>query len=454
MKTKLITHPFRYLLLSLTCTLVLAIAIVISSCDPDEPKVLPLDAIKATDGGTVKAITSNGTAEVVIAANSVVDKNGRPFTGVVTIDIRSYTTQLLADIGVGSVAAMTDDPETVLDFMSILEVNLSDNNGNALNISAPATLRFPVSDVLPRPAEIQVFSYNESTSKWLEKGTATLDAANKSYVASVEHFSIWAIAAPAHRKVKGKVKDCNGNGVAGLELKINTTISVSTNSLGEYEALVKLGKPVTVVLSENTKGYTASSVGLDLVQGPNDVAINLPDMTTNCPTTNGYQLVDFNGTRYVIPFFVDLTNEAIQFGESHATWDSLNNTTTIYLQEYNMDTARVVLSYKGTPPAGTVLSSETRKSYANSVGFDNNPEISAYAIPKPYVQYIRDSHLSISYSKHDIYFEIVSVTSNMITGKFHGAFSASGGQPTGGGVTNLTYNLESGYFKIPRFRIR
>jgi hypothetical protein len=452
MKTKLKTYLFRSLLLSLTCIIALAISIVISSCDPDEPnKLLPLDAIRANEGGTVKAITSNGTAEVVIAANSVVDKNGRPFTGVVTIDIKSYTTQLLADMGVGSVATMTDDPETVLDFVSILEVNLSDKDGHKLNVNSTATLRFPPPDAVDRPVEIPVFSYNESTSKWKEEGTAALDATNNTYVAHAEHFSIWALAKPAYRKVKGKVKDCTGNAVAGLELKINATISVSTTSAGEYEALVKVGKPVSVVLTENSKGYTASAVGLDLVQGPNDVVISLPDMTTNCVSASKYELVTFDGTQHVIPFFVDLTNPAVQTGESYAEWDSLNNKTTIYLREYNLDTAIVVLSYKGAPPVGSVLSSETRKSYSNLVGLDNNPAISAYAIPKPYVQYIRSANFSVSYSAHNIHFEILSVTSNVITGKFYGTFVPNGTEP-GGTPRNLNYELQNGNFSVTRIK--
>jgi hypothetical protein len=451
MKPETKANQLTRVLLSLVCAVMISMTIVISACDPgdDPPKQLPENVVKAKDGGTVVKSTPNGNAEVVIAPNSVVDQNGTLFTGLVTIDLKSHTAEELGQMNIGLIAEMEDDPQTTLDFVSILEVNLSDPDGNALNINAPATLRFPLADVAGMDAQIPLFSYHEESAKWIEEGSGALDEPNKRYVASAEHFSIWSIAKPAHRKVRGKVKDCNGNPVAGIELTINEELLVSTNSSGEYEALVKVGKSVTVVLNENAEGYVADNVHLVAVQGPNNVVILLPDMTTNCPATNRYTLVDFNNDHHTIPFYVDLANPAIQPGESYAEYDSIHNNTTIYLKEYNMDTAVVVLSFKGTPPVGTVLSSESRKSYTNVVGTDNNANIAAYSIPKPYVLYMHSANFSVLYSNHDLYFEITSMTSNHITGKFYGAMYPYGSTP-GAAPEFLSYELENGFFSVTR----
>ena len=88
-------------------------------------------------------------------------------------------------------AQRTDGSSTMLLSYGMTAVNLTDNNGNKLQLKegSEATLTFPIPVSMKDnlPASIPLWSFNEKTGLWEEEGLAELKG--DVYVGKVKHFS-------------------------------------------------------------------------------------------------------------------------------------------------------------------------------------------------------------------------------------------------------------------------
>lgn len=155
-------------------------------------------SFQTNTGGKVS--TEQG-AEVNFEANSIQTEQGTPYQGTVQVAI-----QWLDPTSLNTLNQMPGDlqgvnllnEEVALRTFGMLAVELKGASGEPLNIAKgkTATLSMPVPQQIlgEAPAEIPLWSYNETYGLWVEEGKATLQGSN--YVGEVSHFSFWNCDAP------------------------------------------------------------------------------------------------------------------------------------------------------------------------------------------------------------------------------------------------------------------
>jgi hypothetical protein len=190
----------------------------------------------------------------------------------------------------------------------MLMVQLTDNAGNELQLSAgntsTVTMPVPADMMLNAPATIPLWHFNETSGIWEEEGQATLQG-NK-YVGTVSHFSTWNCDYPFDRAtVKGRILDCNGQPVEGIEVTIGQTRDI-TDSQGNYERFVPAGLNFNVQVNQPILGIVSSEVLVSSLTNEQTYEvqnINIPcpayiSGTINCSNNSpiiGYGAISWNG---------------------------------------------------------------------------------------------------------------------------------------------------------------
>lgn len=201
--------------------------------------------------------------EVAIPASSLVTASGTDYTGTVNADMlylspdnENFTTMMP---GGDMTAVRTDRSDATLVSYGMVEVSLTDNSGNPLQLKegSQSEMTFPIPESMKDnpPATIPLWYFNEEAGVWVEEGTATLQG--NVYVGSVSHFSWHNLDVPEERvTIKGKVTDCKGRPVSRLLVTVDQTSDI-TSSDGSYQVYVPANTPVTVtVKSENYMSYS------------------------------------------------------------------------------------------------------------------------------------------------------------------------------------------------------
>jgi|GEM_PF-674726 len=168
-----------------------------------------IGSISASQGG--KLSNGNG-AEIELPANGIISSSGNVYDGLVSVAMQwiDPTSQNLASEMIGDLSGIDEDGnEKALATFGMLQVELLDDVGNELNLSADAsaTLQFPVPSALQAnaPATIPLWSYDEEQGTWVEEGSAIYQ--NGVYRGEVSHFSSWNVDAKVNPiEVKGQVK--------------------------------------------------------------------------------------------------------------------------------------------------------------------------------------------------------------------------------------------------------
>jgi Carboxypeptidase regulatory-like domain/Bacterial Ig domain len=131
-------------------------------------------------------------ASVTIPADTLVGPDGRRATGslqaqIATIDIANG--EMPGDFG----ARGRNGGETNIISFGAVEIELRDSTGRPYNLARgqAAEVSIPVPASMPQPPpSIALWTYNRTTGFWDEEvGTATLNAATRTYVGKVSHFS-------------------------------------------------------------------------------------------------------------------------------------------------------------------------------------------------------------------------------------------------------------------------
>ncbi len=152
--------------------------------------------VPSTEGGILE---HESTAKLQLAPNSVGFKyGGGDYTGNVQV-LMSWidpTAEDLTERMIGDLSGIdASGKEVILGTFGMLTVQLQDENYNPLQIKegSHATLYFPVPAEIREqaPAEIPLWSYDETLGTWIEEGSATLQ--DGFYVGEVGHFSSWNV---------------------------------------------------------------------------------------------------------------------------------------------------------------------------------------------------------------------------------------------------------------------
>lgn len=128
----------------------------------------------------------------------------------------------------------TSGDEKLLHSFGIMAVELSDNNGNPLQIANGATAT--ISQIIPTSllgiagTTIPMWYFDEIKGMWMEEGNATLNG-NK-YEGKVKHFTYWNydVKAPAI-SMQMVIKDQNGNPLLGAVVALHNGQNIGTQGV-------------------------------------------------------------------------------------------------------------------------------------------------------------------------------------------------------------------------------
>lgn len=137
-----------------------------------------------------------------------------------------------------------------------VQVQLKDNAGQDLELKSgqTATVRFPANG--STLASIPLWHFDEAAGIWKEEGSATLQG--NEYVGTVSHFSSWNLdIGTGEGGVKGIIRDCNGNPLSAVKLKIGQK-SVYTDEDGSFFASVPAATSFTISTDWPTGNVTSA----------------------------------------------------------------------------------------------------------------------------------------------------------------------------------------------------
>jgi len=213
---------------------------------------------------TVAASLNADGMKVNLSANGMKNRvTNEPFTGKVVADMvyLNPNNEHFADLMPGGdlSAVRADGTDAQLVSYGMTAVNLTDENGNELQLAdgTPATLTFPIPEGMkenPHPT-IPLWSFDETTGKWVEEGEARLE--NGVYVGTVTHFSWVNLDWPAEQAtIKGTVVDEAGDPVPYQRVKVGQ-ITIRTDAAGHFTQAVPAGEAFDItVKSEWYADYT------------------------------------------------------------------------------------------------------------------------------------------------------------------------------------------------------
>lgn len=185
-------------------------------------------AVAATGGNVVL----DNRVDITFPDAAVVTSTGSPYNGqykVVARYIDPASANFLETIP-GMLAGLNDQNQLqALQSFGMAIVELKDASGNPLQLAPGKTATLKLPAPANSPATIPLWHFNEKYGLWIEAGVAT--KTGDSYVAEVNHFSIWNL------DVKGnsftldlQFKDPSGNSLSGLhaEVYINGSNKIGT----------------------------------------------------------------------------------------------------------------------------------------------------------------------------------------------------------------------------------
>ncbi len=210
---------------------------------------ITVETINTQTGGT---ITVNGGGEITFPAGLkyVVERTGELYTGNLRV-IAYYVdptqpgyTNLVPGghlWGVKNARLKKLNPFggmfVILRDPSGRKINLSPNNTDAATIKIPIPLALQGN----APDTINFWTDDFNKSFCMSAGSGSRD--QDKYVADVLHFSYWRAAIDYDQTTEytGTVKDCNGNPVQGIKVKINNVYFGFTDADGKYKITAPRG---------------------------------------------------------------------------------------------------------------------------------------------------------------------------------------------------------------------
>ena len=157
-------------------------------------------------GGTVQFGTYGS---VEFQADGIVDASGNPYTGQVDVYgmyLDPTDENIFQTVPSDFYAIDQNDEQRILESYAMMHVELEGSNGEKLNISKPATMKFRVPESLQdrAPSSIPLWYMDEASSTWKEDGQASLQG--EFYVGEVNHFSLWNCDVPnTYVEISGRI---------------------------------------------------------------------------------------------------------------------------------------------------------------------------------------------------------------------------------------------------------
>jgi uncharacterized protein (TIGR02145 family) len=268
-------------------------------------------SVNSTAGGTITI----PNASVTLPTNGVT-LNNTAYTGTVKVAIKHFnpTSANFNDEMPGSLVGVSDNVASSLTSYGMVGVELTDNNGQLLQIASgqTATLKFtiPATMLASAPSSIDLWSLDETNGYWKKEGVA--NKVNNEYVGQVSHFSFWNCDVPSNFVyINGQVINSQTQQpLSGAIVTVSSTnygsASDYTNNQGQYSGYVPNGVSLSITVNvicsgSNTVVYTGTLPAMSANTTIATIAVSLPGQTSltgtvvgcnNQPLSNGYIVVN------------------------------------------------------------------------------------------------------------------------------------------------------------------
>lgn len=292
-----------------------------------ESKNYAVDTING-NGGEIKV----GKMKVTVPGG-IVDRLGREYKGKVAAEVfyldpndKNFQTAMP---GGDLEATRSDNSSTFLKSYGMVDVTLTDEDGNPLNLgkNSEAELTFPVPAGMEKntPDSIPLWAFNEDKGLWEEEGMAKYDADAKVYKGMVKHFSWHNLDVPSERvTVKGKVEDCNGYGIEGVKVIVGQT-SAYTDANGQYSVYIPQNTDVDIYV-RSTDYYNYKEGKPVVVKGTMEAEVEAPTVKLPCMCNLTGKIKNSCGERPLCTVYIDYMVKGEQF-TSTPLWSNPNDGT-------------------------------------------------------------------------------------------------------------------------------
>ena len=274
-------------------------------------------SLQSDAGGTVN---TNEEGMINFVPNSFVDASGNAYNG--SVNVFAYyldpTIDDLKEVMPGNLTAVNaENTPQLLTSYGMMNVELEDDAGNPLQLSANAILTTPVPSSLQgqAPESIPLWYFDTTAGTWREEGTATLQG--DVYLGEVAHFTWWNCDVPSNFiYLEGQVD----GGVEGTPVLTIKLTEISSNTSGEMDTYDKGNFAGPVPINQTLLLEVFSSCG-DLLHseeiGPFSEDTELPIIPIDLSSLNW---LSFSGT------LVDCTGNVVTNGylALNATNSSIN----------------------------------------------------------------------------------------------------------------------------------
>ncbi len=224
--------------------------------------MLPQNSPQTFDAAAGKEIEITGGAKVKFLANAIKTLDDKPCTGNVNV-ASVYLNPTAANFAQvtpgGDLRAYNAQGQDVMLYSyGMVGVELRDDAGNQLQLAdgqkADISMPVPTGMQGKAPATIPLWYFDENKGVWIEEGEAKLQ--NGKYVGTVSHFTYWNCDVPGNRaKLKGKVRDCEGDVVQNL-LMLTGQTNAWVDSDGNWERWVPTGIEFEIGARDLASGAT------------------------------------------------------------------------------------------------------------------------------------------------------------------------------------------------------
>ena len=220
-------------------------------------------SFNAANGGDVKITRTiwvdNQSKEIemkVELPKAYKDAKGNAYTGEVNAKLAyiSPDDNNFSDVMPGGdlAAERTDGSDAQLISYGMTGVELTDANGNALNLAdgQEATVSFPIPASMQASAatldEIPLWSFDEEKGVWVEEGIAKKQG--DAYVGKVKHFSWWNLDYPESRAtLKVTAVDTSGKKLENVKLNVDGQRTWWTGSDGVAQGYIPSNTRISVI---------------------------------------------------------------------------------------------------------------------------------------------------------------------------------------------------------------
>ena len=266
-------------------------------------KISVQSAFESASGKTLEVLGM----KVALSASAIMRADGSAFSGTVHANMlyldpndENFTAMMPG----GDLAGIrTDGSESVLVSYGMTKVELTDNQGNPLQLKTgvPSEVTFPIPKDMDDnpPATIPLWHFDEEKGIWVEDGLATLQG--NVYVGTVNHFSWVNLDDPKERvTLKGKVVDCENKPVPFVKVSAEQT-SAYTSSKGEWSVVVPASTSVVVSVTANGGSDSKIAPGQ-----PGGTTYTVPNLKVPCGSEGGggepgtYTKIEKGAVKYIL----------------------------------------------------------------------------------------------------------------------------------------------------------